>query len=81
MGGCASKPKESDIVTESAPADPPVEAKNVETEAVPEEKGEEAVAEKKEDEAEAKEEEAAKPEEVNVESTEPPKDDAPLVTL
>ncbi|KAJ4866738.1 hypothetical protein Rs2_11263 [Raphanus sativus] len=70
MGACASTPKESDILeTPATTENAVVEPKNVETETVSQEKGDEVVAEKKEestvDEAETpKEPEPANPSEV-----------------
>ncbi|WZZ21085.1 hypothetical protein YC2023_122472 [Brassica napus] len=72
MGGCASKPKESDILETSATTENVVvESKNVESEAVSQEKADEVVAEKTEEstvdgaetqkEAEPAEAEVAKP--------------------
>ncbi|KAH0896809.1 hypothetical protein HID58_046377, partial [Brassica napus] len=72
MGGCASKPKESDILETSAVTENAVvESKNVESEAVSQEKADEVLAEKKEvsavDGAETqKEAEPAKPAEAEV---------------
>ncbi|KAG5374986.1 hypothetical protein IGI04_039582 [Brassica rapa subsp. trilocularis] len=72
MGGCASKPKESDILETSATTENVVvESKNVESEAVSQEKADEVVAEKTDestvDGAETqKEAEPAKPAETEV---------------